>query len=600
MPTLAPRLHLQRQRRAVALADASARAADRQARRVWAALWRAAADGAGWARYVELLQLLMPSMRAAVGLSWRRLAVWAYTSEARLLARQPRIQKRMFSSIVGKAAVRSAFVHPLFIKQFAEQWMNGPVLAVGQKRAFREAFRNDAERCGTLTEDAADDLLPFLFPAPTESDVSRVLAPLLDPARWAGGIGDRVRLSALDVAKQIAFGLSAGQTVGELKKLLTPYFEGSRTRAMRSARTFGLVAVQSMTREAHEQLGDLVVGYQVHATLDGATRPEHRARDGTTYWKEPGPGQKGLAEMPNPPREADGSIAWNCMLPGTVVQGRFVAGSKAEYAGKAVEVATASGLSVRVTPNHPILTAQGFVSAEGVQKGAYLVRYVGGVHGFPDGKHYAPTAVEYVFGALANLPGIIALRPGVFDFNGDEVRVNGDVEVVLTKGMLAANLKSQRNQRVSDRRFVRAARNEPLVTRGGAEFFPPERISVSSAATVGSLNLSPSPFRVCDPGPLGSLCFGSAANLNASLNEDSDKTKGFPDPVVHASPRNPEFVGQLFDRFPSQVALDEVIEVRHFDFSGHVFDLQGEGGWIVANGLFQHNCRCYLTPVLAS
>lgn len=257
MPALAPRLHLQRQRQAVALADASARAADRAARRVWAALWRAAADGDGWPRYVELLQLLMPSMRAAVGLSWRRLAVWAYNSEARLLAK----------SLPNR-----------------------------------------------LTEDAEDDLLrSFLFDPPIESDVSRVLAPLLDPTRWAGGIGDRVRLSAVDMANQIAFGLSAGQTVGELKKLLTPYFEGSRTRAMRSARTFGLVAVQSMTREAHEQLGDLVVGYQVHRTPGADSRQAHIDRDGTIYWKSPGPGQKGLDELPSPPLESDGSVAFNCL-----------------------------------------------------------------------------------------------------------------------------------------------------------------------------------------------------------------------------------------------------------------------------------------------
>ena len=50
--------------------------------------------------------------------------------------------------------------------------------------------------------------------------------------------------------------------------------------------------------DAHAQLGDLVAGWQVHATLDERTRPEHAARNGTIYWLHPKAGQKGVGEMP--------------------------------------------------------------------------------------------------------------------------------------------------------------------------------------------------------------------------------------------------------------------------------------------------------------
>jgi uncharacterized protein with gpF-like domain len=65
----------------------------------------------------------------------------------------------------------------------------------------------------------------------------------------------------------------------------------------------------------------LLIGYQVHATLDQHTRPWHKQRDGTVYYKNPGPGQKGMAQMPNPPDEAADPrerppgtphTAWNC------------------------------------------------------------------------------------------------------------------------------------------------------------------------------------------------------------------------------------------------------------------------------------------------
>jgi hypothetical protein len=67
-----------------------------------------------------------------------------------------------------------------------------------------------------------------------------------------------------------------------------------------------------MQMTAHSQLGDLVAGWQIHATLDERTRPEHAARNGTIYWIHPKAGQRGVDEMPHPPMEADGSTAWNC------------------------------------------------------------------------------------------------------------------------------------------------------------------------------------------------------------------------------------------------------------------------------------------------
>ena len=73
--------------------------------------------------------------------------------------------------------------------------------------------------------------------------------------------------------------------------------------------------------DAHAALGDLVVGYKVHATLDNNTRPWHRSRDGQRYYLDPAPDQKGMAQCPHPPDEAaDPSerpvgtprTAWNC------------------------------------------------------------------------------------------------------------------------------------------------------------------------------------------------------------------------------------------------------------------------------------------------
>ena len=85
-----------------------------------------------------------------------------------------------------------------------------------------------------------------------------------------------------------------------------------RAAAKRTVRTEGIRVATESNMAAYEELGDITIGYAIHALLDEATRPEHRARNGTIYYKYPVGGQKGISEMPRPPIEPDGSIAWNC------------------------------------------------------------------------------------------------------------------------------------------------------------------------------------------------------------------------------------------------------------------------------------------------
>ncbi len=163
-----------------------------------------------------------------------------------------------------------------------------------------------------LTEDeGAPDPLADLFPAPSADWARAVLAPFVRPADWRQIGTDAHKRMPEDLAAQIAASMAQGKTHREVAKDIQPLLDGSRVRAVRAARTFGLHAAHAGQRAAWDQAGDLIAGFTVHATFHN-TRPEHAARDGTTYWKNPRPGQKGMDECPRPPLEADGSIAWNC------------------------------------------------------------------------------------------------------------------------------------------------------------------------------------------------------------------------------------------------------------------------------------------------
>jgi hypothetical protein len=163
----------------------------------------------------------------------------------------------------------------------------------------------------------------LLMEPPEESLIWRVLAPLVKPDNWFA-IGDATRKLPHELAAQIAGGMSQGISQRDLAKSIAPYLDGSRMRAARAARTFGIHVAHSAQVNAWEGLGDLVIGYKIHSTKNPCppSRPWHQARDGTIYYLNPKRGQKGMAQCPHPPMEADDPkerpagtpwIAWNCL-----------------------------------------------------------------------------------------------------------------------------------------------------------------------------------------------------------------------------------------------------------------------------------------------
>lgn len=96
------------------------------------------------------------------------------------------------------------------------------------------------------------------------------------------------------------------------RSVVSQYFARMRAVAYKIGRTSVSQMASNVSKQIYESLPRSLVGFQVHGILDDRIRPEHRARNGTIYYKTPRYGNKGFNEMPNPPLEADGSVAWNC------------------------------------------------------------------------------------------------------------------------------------------------------------------------------------------------------------------------------------------------------------------------------------------------
>lgn len=132
-------------------------------------------------------------------------------------------------------------------------------------------------------------------------------------AGWVDRIQALTRLAQPEtLAARIANGVQNGDSIAAIARDIRPALQGVQSAARRVARTAGLWIAHEAELHTYEQLPDVILGYQINAVLDRATRPEHRARDGRKYYREPKKSQDGFDVMPRPPREADGSWAFSC------------------------------------------------------------------------------------------------------------------------------------------------------------------------------------------------------------------------------------------------------------------------------------------------
>lgn len=135
----------------------------------------------------------------------------------------------------------------------------------------------------------------------------QTLHQILFSSDWSQRLSALTRLAAPELLSSIlSNGIQQGKTIDQIARDLRPHLQGVQTSARRVARTETVRVAHEVQFDAWEQVGDLIVGYQIHAVHGNPnTRKWHLSRDGTIYYKDPKPGQKGLRQMPKPPAEAE-------------------------------------------------------------------------------------------------------------------------------------------------------------------------------------------------------------------------------------------------------------------------------------------------------
>lgn len=374
---------------------------------------------------------------------------------------------------------------------------------------------------------------------------------------------------------------------------------------------------------------------QYHTQGDAHVRPSHAALDGKIF-------KLGEIDTPAPP------IDFGCFLPGTLVSGVFDGATRSFYSGQAVEIRTQNGSVLRVTPNHPIPTEYGTVSARAIKPGWKLLVDTGKIVPVP-GQHVneqnEPTLIEQVYHLTSQLWPVDLARARPDDFHGDGDSIDGNVDIVGSYATL---------WRVCNSRHAESIGNRALI-----DVHPPGSFPGSGLGEHGRDARLPTP-QFYSGGSMGGTnltCAGSgshAAPLNAlRVRLTSELDACGQKSLANHKPANTESFGYRIDGLPLLVVRDEhghidlgemkavgfgpgsapntcllnpdenglvlnpvfytdvlrahsglvqtndVADVRFFDYSGHVYDLRSPFGYVIASGIYASNCRCYLTYVSA-
>lgn len=380
--------------------------------------------------------------------------------------------------------------------------------------------------------------------------------------------------------------------------------------------------------EVFQKNQDIIKVRRALATLDSSTCLQCAPLDGLE-WETDGTPIDHSFPMPAYPLHV------NCLTGDALISSiNDVTGySKRWFDGEIVVIQTAAGRELTSTPNHPILTRSGWIAAGSLDIGGYVVcdafsHRRTGIHS--DHENMPARIHDVVESLLCSgkmMPVPVPMTAS--DFHGDGVGSN--VAIVYSKSLLRCNRDSARIEHISKHNFINTFLNvaslftsfggklKPFdfswsasdsVMRGLSKLFP-----LFGAGRCHSCGLLLAPVSGFDSGVTkGANHYHSAyshfhsnsSNPNPGIVQrqslrhidrdftpagiDADRTQDFDNNVK----TDAMLASNLLAGSAGPVTMDKIISVKRGLYSGHVYNLETDKGWYVANGIITHNCRCLL------
>jgi len=284
----------------------------------------------------------------------------------------------------------------------------------------------------------------------------------------------------------------------------------------------------------------------------------------------------------------------NCLLPDVRVESPLtISGSRAFYNGDAIEFTTENGHKLTITPNHMILTPAGFVKVKVLKEGDYIVscldskRITASINPYND---HSPAFIEDIWNSLMMQSGMVLnmVKTSAEDFYGDARFFNGDIDIIRPNSFLLSDITYALSlEHIGKHDFYwRYTKPFNFPSLGSLDSFrcwdipAPDGFMSSSdpSLTIDSRHFGHTNNISLTTIPRGNTCLKQAS---------SDST-----------PAYTELSRQFQFRFASFIAPEQIVKVRNFNYSGHVYDLQSLEQLYIANNIIVKNCRCALAPVM--
>jgi len=374
-------------------------------------------------------------------------------------------------------------------------------------------------------------------------------------------------------------------------------FNTGLTHALMIARTEALDAHRQAAALSQARQAEVLNGWIWLARLDRWTCPACFVMHGSTH---------ALDEM-----GPDGHQ--NCLVAGALIEGPRAQASTARwFSGEVIDFETVEGNHLTVTPNHPVLTSEGWVAAGQLQKGHYVISRSGGqgpsLSGHPD-DHQVPALIEDVVKSLGGSGSVesVSVPTAPEDFHGDGS--GSDVHVVRTDGLLGDRFNAPVEQELGQQDF--GFRSHDLVGLASSGHSDLGYLGLRHSANCRmSSSRVPAVLLGGSPGHGEPVSGGLVPELNSGSSQPrGDRSSGDPKAFGESVDGLSGFVSSsdLLDAydvpsrddlkpFAGDVIPDLVVRVARRSFEGHVYNLQTATGWYLANQIVVHNCRCQRVP----
>ena len=394
---------------------------------------------------------------------------------------------------------------------------------------------------------------------------------------------------------EVLQGILQGEPIDKIADRLAQVIGMNLRSVISAARTMVTSAENKGRQDGFERAAamGIILEREWIATSDGRTRDWHRELDGvTTAVDEPFENAIGKIMYPGDP-SADGENVWNCFVGETKIasDSDVVRSYKHNYSGKIISIKTACGVEFSCTPNHPILTPNGWVSAELLKNGDNILVTFGEQNVFsrvnPNINHRFPRIdTIHKFGKKMRRQRTCSLS---VNFHGDIPTTN--VEIITHKRLLWKAFNATSGNSVNKLLFKLS---DKTLSCFGSLFEHFRSICKSSLGFVCRKCKAFSFFRRS----ISHSCkhsLGTIANMDSVLTEYS----------INDLPADTVIDGELLDRLSCKVFLDTIVNVDVSVLSTHVYNLQTENGYYFVNSIIPEdskkvngifaiakNCRC--------